>query len=360
MPYGTLNADTITNSNGLSGNAIGPGFKNRIINGDMRIDQRNAGASVTPTAGGTYLTDRWSTSLSVASKFSAQQSSTAPTGYTNSLLITSLSAYSVSASDNFCVLQVIEGLNCSDLGWGTASAKTVTLSFQVRSSLTGTFGGAISNSANNRSYPFTYSIASANTWTSVSVTIPGDTSGTWLTTNGFGVGIYFGLGVGSTLSGTAGSWAGATYLSATGATSVVGTSGATWYITGVQLEVAPSATSFDYRPYGIELDLCYRYYEKMQSVSGSYMAPAWTPTAVSALGTMSFYQKRANPTIGVSATSDFAVTTAGGTASISAISFTAGLTFSRIDITSSGLTIGYGSMLRCANSTGYIEIASEL
>jgi hypothetical protein len=267
MPYGTLNADTITNSNGLSGNAIGPGFKNRIINGDMRIDQRNAGASVTPTAGGTYLTDRWSTSLSVASKFSAQQSSTAPTGFTNSLLITSLSAYSVSASDNFCVLQIIEGLNCSDLGWGTASAKTVTLSFQVRSSLTGTFGGAISNSANNRSYPFTYSIASANTWTSVSVTIPGDTSGTWLTTNGFGVGIYFGLGVGSTLSGTAGSWAGATYLSATGATSLVGTNGATLNITGVQLEVGPSATSFDYRPFGTELMLCQRYYEKSYDIS---------------------------------------------------------------------------------------------
>ena len=240
------------------------GMRNRIINGAMVIDQRNAGASVTPT-NAQYLTDRFSALLTQASKFTAQQNAgsvTPPAGFINYLGMTSSSAYSIGSGDAFGVLQKIEGLNVADFGWGTANAKTVTLSFQVYSSLTGTFGGSILNSAVTRSYPFTYTISSANTWTSISVTIAGDTSGTWLTTNGIGININFSLGTGATYNGTAGAWAGAYYLSATGATSVVGTSGATFYITGVQLEKGSTATSFDYRPYGTELALCQRYYEK--------------------------------------------------------------------------------------------------
>ena len=236
-------------------------FKNRIINGAMVIDQRNAGASVTP-AGGGYGCDRWKFELSQASKLTAQQSTTAPTGFINSQLVTSSSAYSVLTGDYFALGQLIEGLNVADLAWGTASAATVTLSFWVRSSLTGTFGGALSNSAQNRSYPFTYTISAANTWEQKTVTIAGDTTGTWLTTNGVGLRVYFGLGAGATYSGTAGSWGAAAYVTATGATSVVGTNGATFYITGVQLEKGSTATSFDYRPYGTELVLCKRYYDK--------------------------------------------------------------------------------------------------
>ena len=175
------------------------GFKNRIINGAMVIDQRNAGASVTPT-NGQYLVDRFTTALTQASKFTAQQSTTAPVGFTNSLKITSSSAYSVVSTDYFGIGQVIEGFNVADLGWGTANAKTVTLSFQVYSSLTGTFGGAIFNDSANRSYPFTYTISSANTWTTASVTIAGDTTGTWTTNNSGGMKIYFNLGTGSTYS----------------------------------------------------------------------------------------------------------------------------------------------------------------
>jgi hypothetical protein len=237
------------------------GFRNRIINGDMRIDQRNAGASVTPIAN-TYTLDRWDARLSQASKYSVQQSSTAPTGFRNSLLVTSLSAYTVGSSENFFVKQVIEGFNIADLMWGTANAQTVTLSFQVRSSLTGTFGGSLWNSDGSRSYPFTYTISSANTYETKTVTIAGDTSGTWLTTNGGGINVGFGLGVGSSLSGTAGAWAGAFYPSATGATSVVGTNGATFYITGVQLEVGSVATPFERRPYGTEILLCQRYFQR--------------------------------------------------------------------------------------------------
>jgi len=233
-------------------------FRNRIINGAMVIDQRNAGASVTPT-NGQYLVDRFTTALTQASKFTAQQSTIAPVGFTKSLKITSSSAYSVLSTDYFGIGQVIEGFNVADMGWGTANAKTVTLSFQVYSSLTGTFGGAIFNDAANRSYPFTYTISSANTWTTASVTIAGDTTGTWATNNSGGMKIYFNLGTGSTYSGTAGAWAGTFYLSATGATSVVGTNGATWYVTGVQLEAGSTASSFEYRSYGTELALCQRY-----------------------------------------------------------------------------------------------------
>ena len=240
------------------------GFKNRIINGAMVIDQRNAGASVTPTDG-QYTLDRWTAWLSQASKYTVQQNAgsvTPPVGFTNYLGVTSSSAYTVGSSEYFAIAQYIEGFNTADLGWGTANAKTVTLSFWVRSSLTGTFGGALNNGGYNRSYPFTYTISVANTWEYKSVTIAGDTTGTWLTTNSAGIRIVMGLGMGSTISGTAGAWAGTGYYSATGATSVVGTNGATFYITGVQLEVGSTATSFDYRPYGTELALCQRYFQK--------------------------------------------------------------------------------------------------
>ena len=251
-------------------------LRNRIINGDMRIDQRNAGASVTPTDG-QYLTDRFVAGLTAASKFTAQQSSTAPIGFSNSLLITSSSAYSVGTNDAFTVSQKIEGFNFADFMWGTANAVTVTLSFWVRSSLTGTFGGAITNSGDTRSYPFSYAISVANTWEQKIVTIAGDTSGTWVgSTNGVGARVWFGLGVGTTYSGTAGAWVGSAKVSVTGATSVVGTSGATFYLTGVQLEVGSAATPFERRQFGQELMLCQRYFYKDAGGNAYFVANAAT------------------------------------------------------------------------------------
>ena len=238
------------------------GFKNRLINSAMVIDQRNAGASVTPTDG-QFCTDRFSAGLSQASKFSFQQSTDAPSGFINSIKVTSLSAYSVLTGDLFEVRQNIEGLNIADLGFGTASANAITLSFWTKSSLTGAFGGALSNDGLGRSYPFTYTINAANTWEQKSISITGDTSGTWLTTNGVGMRVRFSLGAGATYKGTASAWASAYYTSATGATNVVSTNGATFYITGVQLEKGSTATSFDYRPYGTELALCQRYFESL-------------------------------------------------------------------------------------------------
>ena len=241
-------------------------MKNRIINGAMVINQR--AFSGTP-ANGAYTLDRYNVLMPVASKFTVAQSSTAPTGFVNSLLVTSSSAYTVGASEAFGIQQVIEGYNIADLGWGTASAKTVTLSFWVYSSLTGTFGGALQNYAADRSYPFSYTVSSANTWTQASVTIAGDTTGTWTTTNSGGIALIFSMGTGSTKSGTAGSWSSTYYTSVTGATSVVGTSGATFYITGVQLEVGSSATGFEYVNYQTSLANCQRYCYGVTRTMGS-------------------------------------------------------------------------------------------
>jgi hypothetical protein len=243
--------------------ATGFGFKNRIINGAMVISQRNGTSSVS-CDGNVYGLDRWKYVVSQTGKMTVQQNAgsvTPPVGFSNYMGFTSSSAYSVGTTEYFWVEQPIEGFNIADLNWGTANAATVTLSFRVYSSLTGTFGGALQNSASNRSYPFSYSVPTANTWTTISVTIAGDTSGTWLTTNGVGINVIFGLGVGLTsLNGTAGAWVGSQKSSVTGAVSVVGTNGATFYITGVQLEKGSTATSFDYRPYGTELQLAQRYF----------------------------------------------------------------------------------------------------
>ena len=272
MAYGSVNADKMTTSDGVSSSGL-YGFKNRLINSAMVIDQRNAGASLTPVNDG-YMLDRWKYNSSQASKFTVQQNAgsvTPPAGFSNYMGFTVTSAVTVGSTDNFMFSQRIEGFNFADMAWGTASASPITLSFWVRSSLTGTFGGSLQNSAENRSYPFTYSISSANTWEQKSITIAGDQSGTWIgATNGIGLKAWFSLGMGSTYSGTAGAWAGATYFSATGATSVVGTNGATLYITGVQLEKGSTATSFDYRPYGTELALCQRYYEVHGGVAYSF------------------------------------------------------------------------------------------
>ena len=328
---GAVTAATVTATGLISGATNYTGFKNRIINGAMMIDQRNAGASVANTAGNQYTLDRFQVLTSVSSKFTVQQNAggvTPPTGFSKYLGITSSSAYAIGAGDYFLIGQLIEGFNTADLAFGTANAKSITLSFQVYSSLTGTFGGALQNSSSNRCYPFSYSIPTANTWTTISITVAGDTTGTWVgATNGVGLSVWFGLGVGSTLSATAGAW-GTSGFSATGATSVVGTSGATFYITGVQLEKGSTATSFDYRPYGTELALCQRYYEKSYPIgtvvptnsTNSGLAFATSSAAVASGSQIGFVKfsvaKRASPTMTVysyTSSTSGAISNGGGT-----------------------------------------------
>jgi hypothetical protein len=288
------------------------GFKNRIINGAMVIDQRNAGTATANTISG-YTVDRWAVFQSTTGKLIAQQNAgsvTPPAGFKNYLGVTSQSAYSVSSTDYYAIVQRIEGFNMADLNWGSASASTITISFWVRSSLTGTFGGAIRNDTYNYNYPFSYTVSVANTWEQKTVTVAGPTSGTWLSTNGTGIDLWFGLGVGATYSATAGSWTTTSAISSsTGATSVVGTNGATFFITGVQLEKGSTATSFDYRPYGTELALCQRYYEKSfeigtaptsaGSAAGAFEFAQQVAASTQQYGPSCKYavQKRASPTV---------------------------------------------------------------
>jgi len=347
VSYSTLNSDNQSK--------LGISFKNRIINGAMVIDQRNAGASIsTASATNTYTLDRWQTNYSQTSKYTIQQNAgavTPPIGFKNYLGITSSSAYSVVAGDFFLLRQKIEGFNIADLGWGTANAKTITLSFQVYSSLTGTFGGSLNNNGDSRSYPFTYTVSTANTWTSISVTIAGDTSGTWEATTSTGIAVTFGIGVGTTYSGTAGSWSGSTYYSATGATSVVGTNGATFYITGVQLEVGTQATTFDYRSYGTELSLCQRYYQQFgnqTSGSGIFGSGYIDGTTQGRIYMALKVTMRSAPTVSVSSASHFSnqnnsVTVAG--TSFSTYKQTADSIAYILTSSSGGMSAGQGCLI---------------
>ena len=361
---GTNGITTPMYNGSITANAVTPSvnMKNRIINGAMVVNQR--ATSVTATA---YTVDRWSYNGSQTSKATVAQSSTAPTGFINSLGVTSSSAYSITSGDYFTLEQPIEGLNCTDLAWGTANAKTVTLSFWVQSSLTGTFGGVLYAGTGSYSYPFSYTISVANTWEQKTITVAGPTSGTFVTTNATCFTVCFGLGVGSTYSGTAGSWQSSVLRSVTGATSVVGTNGATFYITGVQLEVGSTATSFDYRPYGTELALCQRYYYKTKPAafssisSGGYNSSTTAfqgflqfpvtmriaPTALEQSGTAGHYE---------------VINQNGATACSSVPSYvdaTDILTRTQFTV-SSGLTGGGAGTARTNNAAGFLAWSAEL
>ena len=353
------------NDSSLQGAAASPYvLKNRIINGAMVIDQRNAGAS--GSTGG-YTVDRWYYDSTQNSKVTWQQnqgSVTPPTGFTNYLGITSSSAYTVLTGDEFRLGQVIEGFNVADLDFGKSTAKTFTLSFWVRSSLTGTFGGSLTNGAATRSYPFSYTISAANTWEQKSITITGDTSGTWLTTNGAGLCLNIGLGVGSTYSGTAGSWASANYISATGATSVVGTNGATFYITGVQLEIGSTATPFERRMYGTELALCQRYYEELTygTISNGYLITGGVFSASQGEGVLRFsVVKRATPTMGYTGTIQF-VKMGGGNLNTLTPAFDGPNIYSCLLYSSggSGMTAGQVIRINATDGTTKINASAEL
>lgn len=260
-----LGSAAFMDSSAFYGTGLNPVFRNRIINGDMRIDQRNAGTSVTPsnTAASVFLADRWACrnfGASAASRFSYQLSNVAPDGFTNSLVATTVSTYTVGNDDAFQLRQPIEGVNIADLGWGTGAAKPVTLSFWVRSSLVGTFGGALWNGSDSRFFVFSYTINSPNTWERKTITIPGETGGTWNTSTSVGIMVSFSLGCGPNIQAAPGAWYTSGRIAPTGQVNVAAVSGATFNLTGVQLEPGTQATSFEFRHHGTEMNLCQRYY----------------------------------------------------------------------------------------------------
>jgi len=351
------------NSNGLF-------FRNRIINGDMRIDQRNAGASVNNAAAvNTYVIDRFALYGTSASKISGQQSTTVPTDYTNSFLITSLAATSPSAGDAYGFRQVIEGTNVSDLNWGSASAKTITISFWVRSSITGTYSLALFNAdAPNRSYIATYAINSANTFEYKTVTIAGDTSGTWLKTTGQGIQVWWDLGSGTNFNDTAGSWIGSLKVRTSGSVNFVGTNGATFYITGVQLETGSVATPFERRPYGTELMLCQRYCQKLAGdTTYTVVADGWQSSTTSGVFTYSFGNPmRASPTLTTGTVGDFYARNGSITSNLSTLTLDAGLNSTKETISfnatwaGAGGGNGYGAQLVSGLNAPKVILSAEL
>jgi hypothetical protein len=308
VSYGGSN---ITFEDGSIVSSGSQGFKNKIINGAMMIDQRNAGASVSLTAAA-YTLDRWQCYVTQTGKATTQQnqgSITPPPGFTNYLGYTSSSAYSVVSTDIFTIRQIIEGYNVADLDWGKSTAKTVTLSCWVRSSLNGTFAGGLTNQAQTRSYGFNYTINSSNTWEYKTITIAGDTTGTWATDTTRGIDMFFSLGMGSTYTAPSnGSWLAGAYYSGPGGTSLVGTSGATFQITGVQLEKGTTASSFEFRSIQKELILCQRYYEKsfdmatkpaqnVGTTAGTLITGNYSGTAFHIVASTTFaVRKRVSPT----------------------------------------------------------------
>jgi len=254
--------------NSINGGPLA-GARNRIINGDMRIDQRNNGASVNTNAA--FPVDRFQQSFVSPGVITSQRSTTAPAGFTNSLQATvSTADASLTSTDEYMLIQHIEGFNVADFDFGSANAKTITISFWVRSSLTGSFGFALKNSAVNRSYPTSYTISAANTWEYKTITVAGDTTGTWLKDNGKGLECHWSLGAASGYKTTGNAWASGNFNSATGTVDWISTSGATFFLTGVQVELGTVATPFERRSYGQELALCQRYFNRVtQGAAGS-------------------------------------------------------------------------------------------
>ena len=259
---------TTATVNGFTPTVSNMAGRNRIINGDMRIDQRNAGASVTLSSSVVFPVDRFGSQTNVGSGHTLEQVEDAPAGFIQSLKLTVGTGATPTGTNYGRLRQLVEANNTADLNFGTSNAKTITVSFWVKSSVTGTFGLSVFNNANDRSYVSTYTVSSANTWEQKTITVVGDTSGTWTTDNSAGVSIAWDLGEGPDRSKAAGSW-GATVGSGyglTGGTKILATSGATFYITGVQLEAGSVATPFEHRQYGQELALCQRYYEQYDGV----------------------------------------------------------------------------------------------
>lgn len=345
-------------------------LKNRIINGDMRIDQRNAGASTSISTGDrtSYGVDRFSYQKSSASYgVTSQRSTTAPTNFTNSLVTTVTSAFSPAAGDYLTLGQIIEGFNVADLNWGTANAQTITISFWVRSSVTGTYTFQVGNGA-SRSYAVTYTVNAANTWEQKTATIAGDTSGTWATDNTAGLWIRWDLGSGSSFNGTTGSWQASGYIKSSSQVTWANNASATFYITGVQLEIGSTATPFERRLYNQELANCQRYYYRMVA-SGNYTQFGLTTSRGSSNSEMPIQYPvpmRVAPT-SVDYSALLLATFAGGsTSAVSSISIgssNVGFMSGALNITAAG-SVGTGGqalqVLANNNTAAYLGLSAEL
>ena len=348
----------------LNGGSLA-GARNRIINGDMRIDQRNAGASV--TSSDSYVMDRWKIFENTDGVFSCQKVSDAPAGFVNSAKITITTAdSSLAASQRGLFFQQIEGFNTDDLAFGTASAKTITLSFWVKSSVTGSYGGSLVNGNATRSYPFSYTVSSANTWEQKSIPIPGDTTGTWATDNTASFQVILCLGTGTDFAGAANTWASSNFSAPTSSVNLFATLNATWQITGVQLEPGTVATPFERRSYGQELALCQRYAYawgtvgvQVAAAGGNAMYSDANQIAMVPFGLNTSAMRDVPTTITAVGTqgTDWAVQSSGGA---NQTGFTLITSAGAITVTKTSHGLGSSAILRTLTSSGRIIVSSEL
>ena len=245
--------------------------RNRIDNGAMEISQR--GGSEITINGSTEqcLIDRWFARSEPGDSFLYDQDGSAPYGFKSCLKFNCASTSSGGSNELHTITQAIEGNMIADFGFGGGSARGMAISFWVKSSLTGTFGGAVQNSARNYSYPFSYNIGSADSWEYKTIIIPGPTSGTWLNDTNVGIRLIFDMGSGSSFRGTAGAWTASDKRGVSSAVSPMQTSNSVWRVTGVQLEMGPAATPFEYVGYDRELQNCQRYF---QFIGAGFIAAA--------------------------------------------------------------------------------------
>ncbi|WP_459444238.1 hypothetical protein UM181_15015 [Alphaproteobacteria bacterium US3C007] len=351
------------------GNAFDDGAlsnRNLIINGGMVIDQRNGGASVTGSASAAkFAADRFSFFANTTGTITIQQVSDAPDGFANSNKVTCTSAAtSDSSASRVQLYHAIEGHNTANLAFGSSSAKAITLSFWVKASNTGTYGGSFVNGAANRSYPYQYTISASNTWEYKIITISGDTTGTWATDNTTGMYVFWSLGIGSTFEGTANQWNGAFDIGPPSSFSLKDNLNATLQITGVQLEVGDTATPFENRSYGDELARCQRYFQAFNADSGSntILSNGIAETTSQVRGAVPLLvQMRAVPSVSVSNITDFRFYTTGQHnftgGAINGLSKKAMGIFAS---TSASMTAGHAGQVLWANATGYLHADAEL
>ena len=340
-------------------------MKNRIINGAMMIDQRNNGAIYSNPASNSYCLDRWNTNVSGSSYYTVQQNAnsvTPPAGFKNYYGVVSTG---VNSAATYAIRQHIEGYNVADLDFGKSSAKTVTLSFWVYASIAGLYSGALKNGAYDRSYVFTYNINSANTWQKVTITITGDTTGTWTTDNTTGMILWFAIG--NSVAATSPSnnaWLTGDYRGASGTTNVMGTNGATFYLTGVQLEEGSQATGFEYRQYPQELALCQRYYEQVTYDYGGAITTGQAINAGRALANLGWTViKRALPSVSITGTINVWNANATGYVSTNVSFSDASVNNVRIDcnsVTGNPLTAGNAAMIYPDVTDAVFKVSAEL
>jgi hypothetical protein len=348
------------------------GFRNRIINGAMVIDQRNAGASVTNSSNNLFAVDRWLTNLATEyhNNVVSQQnldSLTPPANFKNYLGVKVTTGTVAPASPFLSLRQLIEGYNVADLGFGTSSAQTLTCSFWARSNLAGTYSFSLRGGTPTRSYVSNFTINLANTWEFKTFVIPGDTDTgvVWDSTNGSAFGVNIGLNSfqGTFATSTLNQWQTGSFTgSTTQSNNFVTTTGNAFYLAGVQLEKGSTATSFDYRPYGTELALCQRYLPAFTNGgTNSYIAPVFIYSSTGGVATIPFQvTARVRPT-GVTINNlDLMVDGVANFDVSAAIYATSSPTSGCLNLTISGATAGQAGALLCEGTTNILFTGCEL